>query len=125
MNKKLHNKLVRDNIPEYLKGQGVESEIEVIDDDARLFRLLIDKLEEEAQEAGVALEDKELLDELADVESVIDGILKLKGWTRKELITAQEEKDAKRGRYDKKIFLISTTEEEAEPEDDEEEEDNN
>jgi predicted house-cleaning noncanonical NTP pyrophosphatase (MazG superfamily) len=109
---KVHNKLVRDRIPEYLKENGVEPEIEVIEDEVRYLRLLIDKLDEETQEAGVALEDADLLEELADIESVVDGILKAKGWTRKDLKDVQDEKDERRGKFDEKIFLISTFEEE-------------
>jgi predicted house-cleaning noncanonical NTP pyrophosphatase (MazG superfamily) len=108
--KKVHNKLVRDKIPEYLKEQGIESEVEIVEDEVRYLRLLLDNLEEESQEPGLALEDEELLEKLAEIESTIDGVLKAKGWSRKELKDVQDEKDEKKGRFDKKVFLISTSE---------------
>lgn len=116
----VHNKLVRDNIPEYLKEQEIEAEVETVEDEVRFLRLLVDKLDEETQAAGVALEDDELLESLADIESVVDGILKAKGRTRKELKDVQDEKDQRRGKFDKKVFLISTIEEESEEADDSE-----
>jgi predicted house-cleaning noncanonical NTP pyrophosphatase (MazG superfamily) len=109
--RKLHNKLVRDNIPEYLQSKDIKCVTEIADDD-RYFRLLMDKLEEESQEAGLALDDEALLKELADVESVIDGILIAKGMTRVQLKAVQDQKDAEKGTFTQKIFLVSTEEEE-------------
>ena len=116
---KVHNKLVRDRIPEFLKEQGIDSEVEIVEDEVRFLRLLIDKLDEETQAAGVALEDEELLESLEDIESTIDWILKAKGWTRKELKDVQDEKDERRGRFDKKVFLVSTSEDESEEKEEE------
>ncbi len=116
---KLWNKLVRDRIPEYLKKEGIDSEVEVVKDKVRFLRLLIDKLEEEAQEAGGSFRDADLLEELADVESVIDGILKTKGWTRAELKKQQDKKDDERGGFEKGIFLIQTIEKIKEEKEDE------
>jgi predicted house-cleaning noncanonical NTP pyrophosphatase (MazG superfamily) len=118
--KKVHNKLVRDKIPEFLREQEINAEVEIVEDEVRFLRLLIDKLDEEIQAVGVALEDEEILESLADIESVIDGILKAKGWTRKELNDVKDEKAERRGKFDKKVFLISTSEEEDEIEEDSE-----
>jgi predicted house-cleaning noncanonical NTP pyrophosphatase (MazG superfamily) len=121
--KKVHNKLVRDNIPTILKQNNIAYEIEILDQD-RFERLLLDKLEEEAQEAAVSL-DEDLLEELADIESLIDAILELKGWNRESLKTMQIEKDDKAGVFEKRIFLKSTIDnalDDSEKDDEEEEE---
>lgn len=101
----LHNKLVRDKIPAYLERLGVDYEVEVVSDQERLSRLLLDKLEEETQEAAVA-DDEHLLEELADIETVIDGILKVKGLTREELLAHQILKDETNGKLERGVFLV-------------------
>lgn len=109
--RKVWNKLVRDRIPEYLESKGIKSEVEIIRDEVRFLRLLLDKLEEEAGEVTLTFEDAELLEELGDMESVIDGILEAKGWTRKLLKEQQYRKDEEKGRFREKVFLVSTSEE--------------
>ena len=109
--KVLHNKLVRDRIPEIIKQGGAQVEVEKVEDEVRFLRLLIDKLEEEAQEVALA-DEEHMLEELGDVETVVDGILRKIGKTRKELKEQQESKDSERGSLNEGIFLISTTEEE-------------
>lgn len=122
----LHNKLVRDRIPEIIEEQGVTVKTEVVEDKVRLIRLLLDKLEEEAQAATLA-DDEHLLEELGDIESVIDGILKLTGISRQQLKDQQDSKDTVRGGFEKGIFLIETIEKDVDSEsleDSESEEDN-
>ena len=105
----MHNKLVRDRIPEYLTGMGITAETEEVTDPVRLLRLLLDKLEEEAKECGLA-DQGHLLEELGDLETVVDGILKLIGQTRAQLTVQQDGKDAKRGALNNGVFLIKTVE---------------
>lgn len=114
----LHNRLVRDKIPAYLDRLGVDYEVEVISDKERLLRLLLDKLEEEAQNATLADEEK-LVDVLADIETVIDGVLTLKGISRDELLATQILKDETNGKLEKGVFLVRSVnpEEPAEAED--------
>lgn len=110
MDIKVHNKLVRDNIPEILSKRGIEVKVEVIESDKAVVRPLLHKLIEEAREAAVA-DDGHFLEELADIETVIDALLAVKNLTRQELKLKQELKDKERGRYAKRFFLISTKEE--------------
>lgn len=113
----LHNRLVRDKIPAYLDRLGVDYEVEIISDKERLLRMLIDKLEEEAQNVALAKEDQ-LVDVLADIETVVDGILTLKGISRDELTATQILKDETSGKLEKGIFLVrSVTPEDPEVED--------
>lgn len=119
--KRLHNKLVRDKIPDYLEENDIEAEIEVVDDQVRFERLLLDQLAEEASEVGLS-DESEILEELGDMESIIDAILKLKGFSREDLERQKEKKDAEKGVFEEKVFLISTLEEEEEVKDEEMEE---
>jgi predicted house-cleaning noncanonical NTP pyrophosphatase (MazG superfamily) len=112
MKVQVHNKLVRDGIPEYLKEKEIDAQVEIVEDEVRFLRLLLDKLEEEAQEVALTFEDEKLLEELGDVESVIDGILKAKGWTRAQLKKQQDKKDEENGRFENKVFLVKTIERE-------------
>lgn len=105
----LHNKLVRDKVAQILEEQGVLPESEIIGDKVRLLRLLMDELELNAQDAALA-SDEELLEKLGDIESVIDGILKVKGLSRKELLDQQLSKDTLSGAFEDGVFLIQTVE---------------
>jgi predicted house-cleaning noncanonical NTP pyrophosphatase (MazG superfamily) len=98
------NKLVRDNIPAIIKDEGGEAETYIVEDDEIFQQILLSKLEEESLEISSADEDH-LLEELGDMESVIDALLKLKGWTRQDLENQQAKKDIERGKFEKRIIL--------------------
>lgn len=108
---RLHNRLVRDKIPEYLQSRGVAYEIESVTDRVRLLRLLLDQLEEEAQKVALVTES-EILEKLGDVETVVDGVLKMIGQTRLNLEKQQAKKDLEQGGLNNGVFLIKTIEEE-------------
>ena len=117
-----YNKLIRNKLPELLTKEGVEFETEKILDEVRFFRLLLDELELASQNAALTF-DGELLTELANIETVIDEILKLKGFTREDLNKRQSEQDSIGGTYSEKLFLKEiTTEGISKEEPDEEEE---
>ncbi len=102
--KVVHQKLVRDLIPEKITGQGHQANFEYVTDDQRYEKLLLEKLIEEAKEAESAPEEM-LLEELADMQSVITAILTLKGWSPELLLEQQRAKDVKNGVFGKRIFL--------------------
>lgn len=106
---KIHNKLVRDKIPQILAEKGIRSEAEIVKNEGAFQRLLWQKLIEESREAAVA-EKEHLLEELGDVETVIDAILEINGLTRDELIIQQDTKDRARGKFNERIFLKETKE---------------
>ncbi|MDO8512756.1 MAG: nucleoside triphosphate pyrophosphohydrolase [bacterium] len=103
-----YNKLVRDGIPKYLKGIGVDCETKTVPLDARLPHLL-SKLVEEARETARAKPAK-LTHELADVLEVLEAITRLQRISWEDITAEQKRIRDERGGFEKGIFLISTTE---------------
>lgn len=99
------NKLVRDKIPEILKAEGVGAETYKVEDDQIFTEILLSKLEEEALEASEAEAKDDLLEELGDIETVIDHILEVNGWTREDLELQRIKKDQENGEFKKRIIL--------------------
>ncbi|MBE6090532.1 MAG: phosphoribosyl-ATP pyrophosphohydrolase [Clostridium beijerinckii] len=100
---KVYNKLVRDKIPEIIKADGREFDIEIATEEEK-YELLEEKLREEVNEF---LEDKNL-EELADVMEVLFGLADSLGFNEKELIKARDKKREERGGFKKGIVLKST-----------------
>jgi Uncharacterized conserved protein len=99
--KKVYNKLIRDNIPEIIKKDGKECNIRVLNDE-EYFIELNKKLDEEIKE----YKEEYSLEELADVQEIINSIVKAKGMTLDEFNKIRENKKVKNGGFDKKLFLI-------------------
>lgn len=100
---KVYNKLVRDKIPEIIKADGRECDIEVATKEGK-YGLLEAKLKEEVNEF---LEDKNL-EELADVMEVLFGLADSLGFSEEELIKARDKKREERGGFEEGIVLKST-----------------
>lgn len=103
----IHNKLVRDKIPQIIEGDGMVAITEVMEDDETYKENLRRKLVEEAQEATKA-GPEHILEELGDVRTVLEALLKVYGFTWEQLEEQQKTKDEARGAFDKRIFLVST-----------------
>lgn len=99
-NMKVYNKLVRDKIPEIIKADGKECEIEVAAKE-EMEELLEKKLLEEVKEY---MEDKNL-EELADIMEVLFGIAHNLGYTEEELLEKREAKFEERGGFKEGIVL--------------------
>lgn len=97
---KVYNKLVRDKIPEIIKADGKECEIEIASKCERQ-ELLEKKLMEEVNEF---LEDKNL-EELADVMEVLYGLANNMGYSEEDLNKKRLEKLEKRGGFKEGIVL--------------------
>lgn len=101
---KEHNKLVRDKIPELLTGKMIPFETRIADDDE--FRVkLNEKLAEESHEFLESKTDEEAKEEMADIFEVIDTILAVRGWSRKDIQHIQGKKHEDRGGFIKRIIL--------------------
>ena len=101
---KIYNKLVRDKIPEIINGDnGCTCETRILDDEEYLQELNI-KLQEELKEY---LESGDV-EELADLEEVLRGILSVKKISYEEFEDIRQRKVEKRGAFKDKIYLIST-----------------
>ncbi len=95
-----HNKLVRDRIPEIIEANGKTCVTQVLPEQDYLGALDA-KLYEELEE----YQSSKSLEELADLLEVMAAVVKARGYTWEELLQVREEKRARRGGFDGRIFL--------------------
>ncbi len=100
---KEYNKLVRDKIPQIIKGSGITPVTHTAGDE-EYERALGNKLLEEVDEFRKSGD----LEELADIQEVIDAIAQFKGLTREDINRLKEEKAERRGAFSKRIILERT-----------------
>ena len=98
----IHNKLVRDKIPEIIEKTGKVCHIHTLTSDEYLAEL-DRKLNEECAEYQA---DKSL-EELADMLEVMYAIAEARGYSVEELEKVRAEKADKRGAFIEKIYLES------------------
>ncbi len=97
---KVHNKLVRDRIPEIIEASGKTCAAHILHDE-EYIQALETKLNEEVAEY---LADKNL-EEMADILEVLQAICIAKGYTLEELEAMRAKKANERGGFAEKIFL--------------------
>ena len=96
-------KLVRDRIPEIIRESGRVPEVSIVEG-AQFIASLKEKLLEEAQEVSNATEDQ-IIEELADVLEVIDGIIETLEIDRHLLASLKAKKFADRGGFTRGLIL--------------------
>lgn len=96
----IHNKLVRDKIPEIIENTGKTAYCHILTEEEYLSEL-DKKLNEECAEYQA---DKSL-EELADMLEVIYAIAEARGYSLEELENVRAEKAIKRGGFKDRIFL--------------------
>lgn len=96
----VHNKLVRDKIPEIIDNAGKTPLTHILSDDEYLSEL-DKKLGEEFAEYQA---DKNI-EELADMLEVMYAIAEARGWSVSELEAVRRDKAEKRGGFKMKIYL--------------------
>ena len=96
----VHNKLVRDKIPEIIEKAGKTSVTHTLSDDEYISELDL-KLNEECAEYQT---DKSI-EELADMLEVMYAIAEARGWSVSELESVRREKAEKRGGFKDKTYL--------------------
>ena len=96
----VHNKLVRDKIPEMIENAGKMPVTHILSDDKYLSELE-KKLNEECAEYQA---DKSI-EELADMLEVIYAIAEERGMSVSELEAVRRKKAEQRGGFNKKIYL--------------------
>lgn len=95
-----YNKLVRDKIPEILKGKRKKAVIHIANDE-EYWKKLKEKLNEEVNEFVKDSNEEEI----ADIIEVINAICKYRKFDKNKLDYIKKEKAEKRGRFDKRIIL--------------------
>lgn len=98
-----YNKLVRDKIPNIITNNG-EIPVTRILNDEEYKTELERKLYEEYQEV-INSNDKDRLEELADMIEVIKALANLEGKNLQDIILIAEQKREKRGGFKDKIYL--------------------
>ncbi len=101
--KTVHNKLVRDRIPEIIEASGKSCRIKVLDENDYLAAL-DEKLSEELQEY---LQDKSM-EELADLLEVIRAVIAARGSTYEQVEALRKAKAEQRGAFNERLWLIDT-----------------
>lgn len=104
---KVYYKLVRDRIPEIIGEQNTACTFKILTDEEYLTALDA-KLDEELAEYRKSGD----VEELADLLEVIYAIAKAKGWENIWLDEKRRSKATERGRFDKKIMLLTVEEKE-------------
>lgn len=96
----IYNKLVRDKIPEHIRGKG-EVPVIHIANEAEYWQKLKEKLLEEVLE----FQKDENIEELADILEVIDAIIEYKEFKKEEIEQTKNKKAEKKGKFNLKIIL--------------------
>ncbi len=101
-----YNKLVRDRIPDIMTEKSKAFEVRKLRDNRELERALLKKLHEEATEVTSAHSRAELVKELADLSEVVIALQSLKGISSFEVEMTRQQRQAERGGFENKVFLI-------------------
>ncbi len=95
-----YNKLLRDNIPEYIRKKGGEPQYHIADA-AEYWSKLKEKLLEEVQEFN----SDESIEEFADILEVLDAVKTYKNFDPREIEKIKSKKSQERGTFQKRIIL--------------------
>ena len=105
---KKYNKLVRDRIPEIIVKKSGERPYTRVLNKKEFFGSLKKKPLEEAKELLNARDDKDILNELVDLQELIDTIIAEMGISKPEFRNLQKKKNKEKGGFKKRLFLIKT-----------------
>jgi len=100
---RVYNKLVRDKIPEIIKGKDEEPITRILGDDE--YKAEIEKkLKEECMEV-INAKGIDRIEELADLLEVMYSLVELEDKTMEDVEKVRIEKKLKRGGFSNKIYL--------------------
>ncbi len=105
-----YNKLVRDRIPEIIENTGKNFSTRVLDN-KEYIQELKKKSFEELQEYVETNNNKDAIEELADVLEIIHALAEYHGASIEEVEEIRKQKAEKRGGFKEKIFLIEVEDE--------------
>lgn len=103
MRKFRFSKLVRDKIVDGIKNSGNKPIYRRLRK-TEYIKELIKKMLEESEELPKT-KSKELIEEIADIQEIIDNILEVLGVTKVELKKEQRRKNKKAGSFKKRLFI--------------------
>jgi len=101
---KYYNKLVRDNIPDIIKGNNGEPFCRVLNDQ-EYWEYLIKKDQEELEEVIEAGSLEERKKELADKLELLRAMAEFNGFSFEEIIEEADRKRNKNGGFQKRLLL--------------------
>lgn len=101
-------KLVRDNIPGWHRESGHTVEGRRLEGE-ELLKALVAKLHEEADEVDSAMDRKELIEEIGDVQQIINDLLATQKISKEELDEAISKKTSRKGGFLKGEYVESVT----------------
>ena len=97
-------KLVRDNIPGWHRDNGLTVVGRQLAGE-ELLRALVMKLHEEADEVDGAMDRKELVEEIGDVQQIINDLLTTQEISEQELTEAMTKKTSRKGGFLKGEYI--------------------
>lgn len=101
---RVYTKLVRDNIPDIIRGNGEDPVTRVLDDNE--YRVELEsKLGEEYQEVLSTTTSEDRIEELADMLEIIMALADLEDKSLEDVVEVANQKRLKRGGFAKKIYL--------------------
>ncbi len=106
MSRIIYNKLIRDRIPEIIEKTNHTYKVTLIPED-EFDNSLREKLVEEAQEAFTS-DNESLITELADIQEIILGLMKLHEIMPEELESVRLFRLQERGGFEKRLKLLWT-----------------
>lgn len=101
----VYNKLVRDNILEIIEADNLRYNAKILNSEELLVEIK-KKMIEEAKEFNEASNNKDSIEELADILELVHAAVSSLGITYDDLVEVRKQKKAKRGGFEKAIFLI-------------------
>lgn len=98
-----YNKLVRDNIPDIISGNGEYPVIRVLDD--KEYKCELEKKLLEEYNEVIESDSLDRVEELADMYEVICSLAKVEGYSIDDVVNVALKKREKRGAFEDKIYL--------------------
>ncbi|MBU9714120.1 nucleoside triphosphate pyrophosphohydrolase [Evansella tamaricis] len=105
-----YHKLVRDKIPMIIEATGKSYRTRILEN-TEYIKELRTKLGEEVEEYLSAKTDDTAVEELADILEILHSLAKVHGKTMEDVEHVRQEKEVKRGGFQKGIFLIDVEDE--------------
>jgi predicted house-cleaning noncanonical NTP pyrophosphatase (MazG superfamily) len=106
----VYNKLVRDLIPEVIEKTGKSFTARTLNDE-EYIKELNKKAKEELTEYENARDQKEVVEEIADLLEVIHAMAQYHGTNMTEIERVREKKSIDRGGFKEKVLLIEVSDE--------------